>query len=97
MKIVAAVIGMGIGEKHLKAIDGFLGSKVKIICERNKKKLKILRKKYPNKIVTSDENNIFLDKQINLVSLASYDNDHYDQILKCFKFKKILLLKNLCV
>ena len=69
MKIVAAVIGMGIGEKHLKAIDGFLGSKVKIICERNKKKLKILRKKYPDKIVTSDENNIFLDKQINLVSL----------------------------
>ena len=51
MKIIAAVIGMGIGEKHLKAIDGFLGSKVKIICERNKKKLKILRKKYPDKIV----------------------------------------------
>ena len=42
MKIVAAVIGMGIGEKHLKAIDGFLGSKVKIICERNKKKIKII-------------------------------------------------------
>tara|TARA_B100001057_G_scaffold158681_1_gene159235 strand:+ start:6646 stop:7626 length:981 start_codon:yes stop_codon:yes gene_type:complete len=98
MKIVAAVIGMGIGEKHLKAIDGFLGSKVKIICERNKKKLKILRKKYPDKIVTSDENNIFLDKQINLVSLASYDNDHYDQILKCFKFKKNFIVeKPMCL
>ena len=32
MKVKAAVIGMGIGEKHLKAIDGFLGSEVKIIC-----------------------------------------------------------------
>ena len=98
MKIVAAVIGMGIGEKHLKAIDGFLGSKVKIICERNKKKLKILRKKYQDKIVTADENDIFLDKQINLVSLASYDNDHYDQILKCFKFKKNFIVeKPMCL
>ena len=38
MKIVAAVIGMGVGEKHLEAIDKFNGSKVKIICEKNKKK-----------------------------------------------------------
>ena len=28
MKIVAAVIGMGIGQKHLEAIDEFNGSKV---------------------------------------------------------------------
>ncbi|MDC3068625.1 Gfo/Idh/MocA family oxidoreductase [Candidatus Pelagibacter sp.] len=98
MKIIAAVIGMGIGEKHLTAIDGFLGSKVKIICEKNKKKIKILKKKYPDKIVTSDENNIFLDKQINLVSLASYDNHHYNQILKCFKFNKNFIVeKPMCL
>jgi len=45
MKIVAAVIGMGVGEKHLEAIDSFVGSKVKIICEKNKKKIQILKKK----------------------------------------------------
>ena len=39
MRVIAAVIGMGIGEKHLRAIDGFMGSKVKIICEKNKKKI----------------------------------------------------------
>ena len=39
-------------------------------------------------IVTSDEEIIFRDKQINLVSLASYDNYHFDQILKCLKMKK---------
>ena len=44
MKIVAAVIGMGVGEKHLEAINGFMGSKVKIICEKDKKKLQILKK-----------------------------------------------------
>ena len=43
MKIKAAIIGMGIGEKHLNAIDKYRGCKVKIICEKNKKKLKKLQ------------------------------------------------------
>ncbi len=98
MKIVAAVIGMGVGEKHLEAIDGFIGSKVKIICEKNKNKIKILKKKYPNKIITSNEQDIFTDKEINLVSLASYDNYHYNQILKCFKYNKnIIVEKPMCL
>jgi predicted dehydrogenase len=98
MKIIAAVIGMGIGEKHLEAIDGFEGSHVKIICEKNKRKIKILKKKYPSKIITSNEKDIFLDKQINLVSLASYDNYHYSQIIKCFKYNKnVIVEKPMCL
>tara|TARA_Y100000590_G_scaffold445270_1_gene577162 strand:- start:2306 stop:3286 length:981 start_codon:yes stop_codon:yes gene_type:complete len=98
MKIIAAVIGMGVGKKHLEAIDGYMGSTVKIICEKNKKKIQILKKKYPNKIVTSDEKLIFLDKQINLVSLASYDNYHYNQILKCIRYNKnIIVEKPMCL
>ena len=98
MKIIDAVIGMGVGEKHLEAINGFMGSKVKIICEKNKKKLQILKKKYPKMIVTSDEETIFKDKQINLVSLASYDNYHFDQVLKCLKNEKnIIVEKPMCL
>ena len=40
MKIVAAIIGMGIGQKHLEAIDNYKNSTVKIICEKKKIKLK---------------------------------------------------------
>lgn len=98
MKIVAAIIGMGIGQKHFEAIDNYKNSTVKIICEKNKSKIKELRIKYPKKIVTSDENAIFLDKQINLVSIASYDQFHFKQIVKCFKFKKNMIIeKPLCL
>ncbi len=45
MKIIAAVIGMGVGKKHLDAIDGYMGSSVKIICEKNKKKNSNFEKK----------------------------------------------------
>ena len=98
MKIIAAVIGMGVGEKHLKAINGFMGSKVKVICEKDKNKAQIFKKKYPKMIVTSDEVIIFKDKQINLVSIASYDNYHYRQILKCLKNdKNIIVEKPMCL
>ena len=98
MKIVAAIIGMGIGQKHLEAIENYKNSKVKVICEKNKQKIKKLKTKYPNKIVTSNENDIFFDKQVNLVSIASYDQFHYDQILKCFKHKKHMIIeKPLCL
>ena len=80
IKIEAGIIGFGIGQKHYEAINNYKKSKVKIIFEKNLKKLRILKKKYPKIIVTSNVNEIFLDKNINLVSIA-IDNDHY------YKFK----------
>ena len=47
MKITAAIIGTGIGIKHLEAIEGYRGSKVLMICEKNKKKIIKLKKKIP--------------------------------------------------
>ena len=49
MKIVSAIIGMGVGQKHLEAIDNYKKSKVKIICEKDKSKIKILKKKISKK------------------------------------------------
>ena len=98
MKIIAAIIGTGIGEKHFEAIDKYKSSKVKIICEKNKLKLKILKKKYPNQIITNDENLIFKDKDINLVSIASHDQYHFDQIIKSIDNKKnIIIEKPMCL
>lgn len=98
MKINAGIIGMGIGQKHFDAIEGYKKSRVSIICEKNKNKLNILKKKYPNKLITNDENKIFEDKKINLVSIASYDNYHFYQIEKGLKNKKNLIIeKPLCL
>ncbi len=98
MKILAGVIGMGIGEKHVQAIENYNLSKVLIICEKNKNKLKYLKKKYPKKIVTDNENLIFKNPSINLVSIASYDNFHFNQILKCFiNNKNFIVEKPMCL
>ena len=43
--MIAAIIGMGIGQKHLDAIENYKKSFVKIICEKNEKKNQIFTKK----------------------------------------------------
>ena len=98
MNICAAIIGMGIGQKHLEAIDKYKGSKVKIICEKNKNKVKILKKIYPQKIFVNNYEDIFQHKDINLVSIASYDDDHFNQILMCIKYNKNFIVeKPMCL
>ena len=98
MKINAAVIGSGIGIKHLEAIDKYKKSKVSVLCEKDKSKILFLKKKYPDIKIVSTENAIFQDKSINLVSIASYDNYHFSQILKCIKYNKnIIVEKPMCL
>ena len=97
MKIIAAIIGTGIGEKHFEAIDKYKSSKVKLFVKKTNLNLKFL-KKYPNQIITNDENLIFKDKDINLVSIASHDQYHFDQIIKSIDNKKnIIIEKPMCL
>jgi len=44
-KLYGAIIGMGIGEKHLQAIHNYRGNQVLIICEKDKKKNHSFKKK----------------------------------------------------
>jgi len=98
IKLYGAIIGMGIGEKHLQAIHKYRGNQILIICEKDKKKIILLKKKYPKIQITNNENDIFNNTKINLVSLASYDEDHFKQIVKCIKSKKnIIVEKPMCL
>jgi len=98
MNIKAAIIGMGIGQKHFDAIENYKGAKVEIICEKDKKKISQLKKKHPKKVITDDQNKIFENKEINLVSIASYDNFHFNQIIKAINNNKhIIVEKPMCM
>ena len=98
MKIIAAIIGMGVGQKHLEAIENYKNFYVKIICEKNYNKIKLLKKKYPSKKIVRDENEVFKDKEINLVSIASYDEFHFPQIIKGLNNNKNLVIeKPMCL
>ena len=98
MRIKAGIIGLGIGEKHLEAIENYKSSEVSILCDIDKKKIKQLKKKFPNKVITSNPDIIFKDKNINLVSIASYDNFHFHHIIKALNFNKhVIVEKPMCL
>ena len=97
-KIRAAIIGTGVGIKHLEAIENYRDSKVIIICEKNKLKARKLIKTYPDIMITSNENEIYKNKEINLVSIASHDQYHFQQILKSIRNNKnIVIEKPMCL
>lgn len=97
-KINCAVIGMGVGERHANFYNRFHQTNLIKIFEIDKKKIKKLKKKFPKVNFVSNENSIFEDKNIDLVSIASYDNFHFDQIIKCLKNRKnIFVEKPICL
>ena len=59
MKILAGIIGSGVGLSHLKAINMHNKAKVVCLCEKNKIKRELLKKKFPNLQVTDNEKDIF--------------------------------------
>ena len=96
-KINAAIIGLGIGLKHFSAINSVNNSKVVGIYDLDKKKSFLLKAKYPKLKIFNNENEIFKDKNINLVSIASYDEHHFRQISKCIqKEKNFIIEKPMC-
>ena len=82
-----AIIGLGVGERHLSFLKKDKNvNKIKIF-DFNKSKMIRLSKKY-NVEIFDNENEIYKDKSINLVCICSYDNYHHDQIVKSIKCKK---------
>ena len=96
--IRAGIIGTGIGLKHFEAINNYRGSKVLCIFEKNKKKATLLKKKLKYIDVVTDEKTFFDYKNLDLISIASYDEDHYSQILKSIKKNcHIIVEKPVCL
>ena len=92
------VIGMGIGERHALAYQSHPGCNLKSICDFDKEKSRQLSIKYPKVNVYEDAEDILMDEDIDLISIASYDNHHFSQIIKAFdNGKHVMAEKPLCL
>lgn len=90
------IIGLGVGEQHLNAFLKNKNVQSVRIYDFNKIKLKeIYHKNKSNKKIklAKNENEIFNDIKINLISIASYDNFHFRQLIKAIKNNKHVLVE----
>ncbi len=95
-KIEVSISGLGVGEKHAKHIIENKDASLQSVFDIDKKKLRKLEKKFQLKASKSFMNMI-LNKQLNLVVIASPDHIHSQQIIEAFKKKKhIFTEKPIC-
>ncbi len=91
--IRVGIIGLGVGEAHLKSYQSIKDVEVSAICDLDKEKVKKIAKKYHIKDIFTDSKNITEHKDIDLVSICSYDNYHAEQIISSFENNKHVMVE----
>jgi len=94
----AGVIGMGVGEKHVLAYQNHDNINLKTICDFDEEIKTELNTKFPDVLIASEDQSILNDKDIAIVSVASYDNYHSSQIIQALENgKHVIAEKPLCL
>ncbi len=98
MSLRAGVIGLGIGEKHVEGLLRHPKCKVVAICDFAEEKYHYAKSKYADVFVTKDADEVLENDEIDVVAIASYDNYHYEQIVKAIENNKhVFVEKPLCL
>ena len=86
-KIGVAVVGLGIGERHLRAYHRDARCQVRWVLDHDKVKAKNLADETGAGIASSYEA-ILKDEDVQIISIASFDDDHASQIIQAINAGK---------
>ena len=91
------VIGLGVGEQHLIGYDRNSRCQVAVACDRDQTKLSEIRKRFPNLRAVDSAEELLDDPNIDVISIASHDGDHFDQLCRALDAgKHAFVEKPLC-
>ena len=97
-RLRAGVIGLGVGEEHIAGYQSHPDCAVVALCDFSDEKLRTVGAKYPGIRLSSQAGEVLQDPEIDVVSIASYDNYHYEQIVQAINYDKhIFVEKPLCL
>lgn len=97
-KLRAAVIGLGVGMRHAEAIVEHPRAAFVACCDIDPAKRKEAAARFPGVPITADARAILRDPQIDVVVIASYDNEHADQVVEAMvNGKHVFVEKPLCL
>lgn len=93
----AGVIGLGVGEEHAEAYARHPACELAALCDLDDAKLHELGGRHPEVRLTAAAEEILDDPQIDLVSIASYDSFHHEQVKRALENgKHVFVEKPLC-
>ena len=93
IKLRAGIIGLGVGEKHIDAYQSHPKCEVIALCDFDDKKISKAKEEYPGFRITKHAEDILNDPDIDVVSVASYDNYHFEQIMEGLENGKHLFVE----
>jgi predicted dehydrogenase len=94
----AGIIGLGVGEQHIAGYQSHPACQVVALCDFSEEKRTMARGKYPGLRILEHAEELLEDPGIDVVSIASYDNHHFDQIVRAIGHGKHLFVeKPLCL
>lgn len=97
-RLKVGVIGLGVGEKHIEGYLNHPDCDVVALCDFSEQKLNEIGAKYTSAKLTGKASEIFTDPEIDIISIASYDNYHYEQVIQAIDNNKhIFVEKPLCL
>lgn len=97
MKLRVGVIGLGVGEQHLLAYRRHPHCEVVALCDRSEEKVALAQEKYANIPFTRDAGCVLSDPNVDVVSIASYDDNHFAQVMTALRHgKHVFVEKPLC-
>ena len=93
----AAVIGLGVGERHIAGYEA-AGAIVTVLCDLDADKRRDLAERHPDKHIAGDPISVLTDPEIDVVSIASYDDAHATQVIAAIENgKHVFAEKPLCL
>jgi len=96
-KLRTGVIGLGVGARHIACYEAHPDCDVTAICDLDPKKLREVGEQYPGRKMTERANEILTDPAIDVISIASYDDVHFEQIcLGIEQGKHLMVEKPVC-
>lgn len=97
MAIRVGVIGLGVGEQHRLMFEQLSNCKVVSVCDYDPAHLKRIQSLNANVHVTDKANELIDHPSVQVVSIASYDQDHYEHALRAIRAgKHVFVEKPFC-
>jgi len=97
-KLNAGIVGLGVGAFHIEGYNKHPDCEVVAVCDFSRGKIEKIKQRYPDLVVTTRAADILNNPNINAVSIASFDNYHYEQIMcAVLNNKHVFVEKPLCL
>ena len=97
-KLKVGIVGLGVGEAHIEGYHSHPQAQVTMLCDFCPQKMSMAKEKYPQMQVVENATQILTNPEIDVVSIASYDNFHFEQIQTAIDHgKHIFVEKPLCL